>query len=173
MWALCIFWRVYICRWSQYGIWNVTLPMMAASEQAIHREHFVLSAVPASYLEKLRFQCLFLTKKAHQIKVCFCSGLQKKNLHRASVLKLPNPSTFHIKNFHMLKRFWVFTHSCWAFLKVAPSVRMYSWNNSRTAEWICRGMSFFLLKVGQCQRIAEMKSARAGVVFQVQPRVTR
>jgi hypothetical protein len=43
--------------------------MMAASEKAIHRKHFVLSAVPASYFEKLQFHCHFLTKKAGPIKV--------------------------------------------------------------------------------------------------------
>jgi len=74
--------------------------MMAASEQAIHRERFVLSAVPASCLEKLPFQCHFLTKRAHQIKVCLCNGLHKKeSLHRVSILKLPNPFTFHLKKF--------------------------------------------------------------------------
>jgi hypothetical protein len=73
--------------------------MMAASEQAIPREHFVFSAVPASYLEKLPFQCNFLTKKPNQIKVCLCNSLQIFfPVHRTSILKLPNPSTFHIKN---------------------------------------------------------------------------
>jgi hypothetical protein len=115
---------VHICRWSQYSIWNVTLPVMAASEQAIHRKHFVLSAVPASYLEKLPFHCYFLTKKAVPIKVCLGNGLQFF-LHRASILKLPNPSTFHIKRLHMAKHFRTLTHSCWAFIKIAPSVRTH------------------------------------------------
>jgi hypothetical protein len=34
-----------------------------------------------------------------------------------------------------------------------------------TAELICMGISF-LCKVGLCQRIADMKSARTGVAFE-------
>ena len=156
---------VRICRWSQYSIWNVTLPMMTASKQAIHRVPFVLSVIPASYLEKLPFQYHFLTKKADQIKVFLCNGLQFFFLHRVSMLKLPNPSTFHIKGLHVPKRFWALTHSCWAFLKVAPSACTHETTPELLNESV--GAFHFYFKSVSVKMIADMKSARAGVACRV------
>jgi hypothetical protein len=56
-------------------------------------------------------------------------------LHRASILKLPNPSAFHVKRLHVAKHFWALTHYFWAFLKIAPPVRLpVLMNNFRTAR---------------------------------------
>jgi hypothetical protein len=67
------------------------------------------------------------------------------SLHRASILKLSNPSPFHIKNLHVAERFWVLGIPAEHFLKLLhPSVCIHETTPEQLNKFI--GACHFYLK---------------------------